>query len=124
MRYAPLGRATRLRIALLLGGLIGLNRELKGHAAGLRINMLVALGTGLFRILALSGFNTSRGATDPARIAAQIGSGIGFLGAAEEGHPIRVPYKARIAEGSTKDTKPREGRERTGPSPPGTHLAT
>jgi putative Mg2+ transporter-C (MgtC) family protein len=79
----------RLIAAALLGGLVGLERESTNHAAGLRTNMLVALGSCLFTILSIYGFPTSDqgGASgqnamrDPARLAAQIVSGIGFLGA-------------------------------------------
>lgn len=72
----------RLIAAAVLGGLVGLEREATNHAAGLRTNMLVALGSCLFTILSIYGFPQDEGrATDPARLAAQVVSGIGFLGA-------------------------------------------
>ena len=69
---------TRLLLAAILGGLIGLERELKHRAAGLRTNMFICFGAALFTVL-------SRGlAAEPSdytRIAAQIIPGIGFIGA-------------------------------------------
>ena len=69
---------TRLVLAAILGGAIGLERELKHHAAGLRTNMFICFGAALFTVL-------SRGlAAEPSdytRIAAQIIPGIGFIGA-------------------------------------------
>jgi putative Mg2+ transporter-C (MgtC) family protein len=77
----------RLAVAAALTGLIGLERELRERAAGLRTHMLVGVGSALFTIVsayAWSDFVFSReGGTvlDPTRIAAQIVTGIGFLGA-------------------------------------------
>ena len=72
----------RLLIAALLSGIIGIEREFHGRAAGFRTNVLVGTGAALFMILsqviATHGHFT---ATDPGRIAAQIITGIGFLGA-------------------------------------------
>src|SRR6201988_609326 len=73
-----------LRIALwvVLCGAIGLERESRGQAAGLRTHMLVGLGATLFTLVSAYGFSeTSRENIDPTRIAAQIVTGIGFLGA-------------------------------------------
>lgn len=67
-----------LVIAAFLGGLIGLEREAGRRPAGLRTNMLVAVGSALFTTLSLHAFP---GIGDKGRIAAQIVSGIGFLGA-------------------------------------------
>ncbi len=72
--------ALRLVIATLLGGLIGLQRELSGKPAGLRTNLLICLGAALITQISLA-LPAALGAGDPARIAAQIVSGIGFLGA-------------------------------------------
>ena len=82
---------TLLRIALaaLLGGAIGLERELDEKAAGLRTHMLVAAGSALFTLVSAYGFSgilSHSGSQvlvrlDPSRIAAQIVTGIGFLGA-------------------------------------------
>lgn len=65
----------KLVAALALGGCIGLEREISDKAAGLRTNILICLGATLFTII------SDRFGNDPARIAAQIVSGIGFLGA-------------------------------------------
>ena len=77
----------RLALAAVLGGLIGVERELREREAGLRTHLLVALGSALFTIVGAYGFNEflNSGApvvrADPTRIAAQIVTGIGFLGA-------------------------------------------
>lgn len=73
--------AWRLLLATLLGGLIGAEREWSGHGAGLRTNMLVSVGSCLFTVLSIEGFPLRGNNQDSARIAAQIVSGIGFLGA-------------------------------------------
>ena len=67
-----------LLVAVLLGGAVGLERELRGKAAGLRTNILICLGAALFTHLSLH-VDAARG--DPARIAAQVVVGVGFLGA-------------------------------------------
>lgn len=73
----------RLGLALLLGGLIGLEREQSNRAAGFRTNILVCVGSALIMLLSMYGFTEFVGHTqlDPARLAAQVVSGIGFLGA-------------------------------------------
>jgi putative Mg2+ transporter-C (MgtC) family protein len=75
----------RLFIAALLGGMIGLEREYREKAAGLRTHFLVALGSALFMIISAYGFEgaltNSQMRLDVSRIAAQVVSGIGFLGA-------------------------------------------
>jgi putative Mg2+ transporter-C (MgtC) family protein len=77
----------RLALAALLGGVLGLERELREREAGLRTHLLVAVGSALFTIVSAYGFSTflESGASvvraDPTRIAAQIVTGIGFLGA-------------------------------------------
>ena len=68
----------RLVLAAFLGGLIGAEREYRAKVAGTRTHMLVAIGAALMLIVSRSGFD-SRG--DPSRVAAQIVSGIGFIGA-------------------------------------------
>jgi putative Mg2+ transporter-C (MgtC) family protein len=74
--------AVRLLIAAALGALIGIEREIHGHPAGIRTHMLVALGSGAFTVMSLTGFGQGIGTgNDATRIAAQIVSGIGFLGA-------------------------------------------
>lgn len=69
---------TRLLLAAILGGVIGLERELKHRAAGLRTNMFICFGAAMFTLLSerLAGVPS-----DAARIAAQIIPGIGFIGA-------------------------------------------
>jgi len=76
----------RISIAALMGGLIGVEREYRAKEAGIRTHFLVALGSALFMILSQYGFVETDGIIkiaryDPARIAAQVVSGIGFIGA-------------------------------------------
>jgi len=77
----------RLALAALLGGLIGFEREMREREAGLRTHLLVSLGSALFTMVGAYGFHSflDSGASvvraDPTRIAAQIVTGIGFLGA-------------------------------------------
>jgi putative Mg2+ transporter-C (MgtC) family protein len=87
---ADTGYALRLLVAAILGALVGLEREIHQHPAGMRTHLLVSLGSAGFTVLSIAAF-TAPGA-DPARIAAQIVSGIGFLGAGailKEGATIR-----------------------------------
>jgi putative Mg2+ transporter-C (MgtC) family protein len=79
--------AVRLIIALVLGGVIGLERELTGQAAGLRTHMTVALGAALFGVVSAYSFGEfihPRADTnyqiDVTRIASNIVTGVGFLG--------------------------------------------
>ena len=65
-------------LATLLGGAIGMERELSGKPAGLRTNILICVGATLFTVLS---FKLSGGRGDPARVAAQILPGVGFIGA-------------------------------------------
>ena len=77
----------RLALAAALGGLIGVEREIREREAGLRTHLLVALGSALFTIVSAYGFHAFLASgqsvvrADPTRIAAQIVTGIGFLGA-------------------------------------------
>jgi putative Mg2+ transporter-C (MgtC) family protein len=73
----------RLLLATLLGGAIGYEREMHDHPAGVRTHLLVSLGSAMFTVVSVYGFVSDPGAgnVDPTRIAAQIVSGIGFLGA-------------------------------------------
>jgi putative Mg2+ transporter-C (MgtC) family protein len=79
--------AGRLALAALLGGAIGIEREIRDHEAGFRTHMLVSLGSALFTVVSAYGFEsflvggTTVVRADPTRIAAQIVTGIGFLGA-------------------------------------------
>ena len=69
----------RLLLAAVLGGAIGAERELNDQAAGLRTHMLLTIGACLFTLISAYGFGSGIG-TDPSRLAAQIVTGIGFLG--------------------------------------------
>ena len=90
----------RLALAVVLCGLVGLEREARDQPAGLRTHMLVGLGAALFTLVSAHGFEAfdrprPDGAplrVDPTRIAAQIVSGIGFLGA---GAIIRQGFNVR-----------------------------
>ena len=68
----------RLALASALGMVIGIERTYRAKTAGIRTHFLVALGSALFMIVSRYGFE---GTGDPGRVAAQIVSGIGFLGA-------------------------------------------
>jgi putative Mg2+ transporter-C (MgtC) family protein len=87
---APLGgegwlQVGELGLALLLSACIGLEREIRQKNAGLRTHTLVGLGAALFMLVSKYGFSdvieTQRIVLDPSRMAAQIVSGIGFIGA-------------------------------------------
>jgi putative Mg2+ transporter-C (MgtC) family protein len=80
----------RLALAGVLGGLIGLERELRERGAGLRTHLLVSVGAALFTIAGAYGFGGVR--VDPTRVAAQIVTGVGFLGA---GAIIRQGFSVR-----------------------------
>lgn len=69
--------AVRLLLAGLFGAMLGYEREKAEKPAGLRTMALVSIGAALFTIVSIIGF----GSADPARVAAQIVTGIGFLGA-------------------------------------------
>lgn len=69
----------RLAVALFLGGMIGLEREYRSKDAGFRTHFLVAMGSALFCIVSQYGFGIDL--KDSSRVAAQVVSGIGFLGA-------------------------------------------
>jgi len=77
----------RLGLAAVLGGAVGLERELREREAGLRTHLLVAVGAALFTLVSAYAwtdwtFSAAQGITfDPTRIAAQVVTGIGFLGA-------------------------------------------
>jgi putative Mg2+ transporter-C (MgtC) family protein len=74
----------RLLLAAILGAVIGIEREVHDHPAGMRTHMLVAVGCALFTELSIYGFLggvPGTAAVDPTRLAAQVVSGIGFLGA-------------------------------------------
>ena len=88
----------RLTLAAALGGAIGFERELRDREAGLRTHLLVSVGSCLFTLVSAYGFNEflvgggNVVRTDPTRIAAQIVTGVGFLGA---GAIIRQGFSVR-----------------------------
>jgi putative Mg2+ transporter-C (MgtC) family protein len=92
----------RLVVACLLGAAIGIERDIHGRAAGLRTNMLVSMGSALFMLVSVAVAEKFSGASegvggvglrvDPSRIAAQIITGIGFLGA---GAIIKAGFNVR-----------------------------
>ena len=73
----------RLLLAMLLGGLVGLEREQANHPAGLRTHILVCLGSALIMLLSIYGFADfvyeGNVRVDPARLATAVITGIGFL---------------------------------------------
>lgn len=71
----------RLLLATILGGLIGIERQIGGQYAGFRTQILVCVGSCLFSIISVNSFKLLGASVDPTRIAAQIVVGIGFLGA-------------------------------------------
>ena len=84
----------QLLLAVALGALIGFERELKRRPAGLRTHMLVSLGATIFTVVSLA-FDI-----EPARVAAGIVAGIGFIGAgsiiAERGHVRGITSAATL----------------------------
>ncbi len=92
----------RLAVAGLLGALIGLEREFRAKEAGLRTHFLVAVGAALMMIVSKYGFfdllSNSHTSFDPSRVAAQVVSGVGFLGAGTiilRRHVVRGAYDGR-----------------------------
>lgn len=75
--------ATRLILAAILGAVIGIEREIKNRAAGFRTHIIVSVGACLIMLIGIDGIGkfSSDTARDTARIAGQVISGIGFLGA-------------------------------------------
>ncbi|HLJ80756.1 MAG TPA: MgtC/SapB family protein [Ktedonobacterales bacterium] len=96
----PLGTvAIRLVVALVLGALVGFERERGERAAGIRTLALVSLGSALIIIVSAFGFadilGTPNVVLDPSRVAAQVVSGIGFLGAGT------ILFRKQIVQGLT-----------------------
>jgi putative Mg2+ transporter-C (MgtC) family protein len=72
----------RLLLSAILGGLIGLEREIHGRPAGFRTHLLVSLGACVFTVTSIYFYRIyGAGVVDPSRVAAQVVTGIGFLGA-------------------------------------------
>jgi putative Mg2+ transporter-C (MgtC) family protein len=84
----------RITASVIFGGVIGLERERKGRAAGLRTHILVCMGSCLIMLISFKVFDIYKGQTtlDPGRIAAGVVTGIGFLGA---GTIIRNPKQVK-----------------------------
>jgi putative Mg2+ transporter-C (MgtC) family protein len=86
----------QILLAAFLSMIIGLDRESRNQPAGLRTHMLVGLGSCLFTVLSLNAFAGS----DPARVAAQVVVGVGFLGAGtimqRQGEPHHLTTAASI----------------------------
>jgi putative Mg2+ transporter-C (MgtC) family protein len=89
----------RLVVAAVLGGLVGLERERLEWAAGMRTHALVSLGSALFMVVSIFGFsdilNEQHVILDPSRVAAQVASGIGFIGAGT------IIFRREIVKGLT-----------------------
>jgi putative Mg2+ transporter-C (MgtC) family protein len=81
LRTIDLELMLRVTMAFVLGGLIGYERETTQRPAGLRTHMLVAAGSAAFTVASVYGFVGEGTVRDPARVAAQIVTGVGFLGA-------------------------------------------
>lgn len=80
-RWADLGVAAfRIFLALICGGIIGMERGRQGRAAGMRTHILVCLGAALTSMTGMYAYDVLGVANDPLRVAAQVISGIGFLG--------------------------------------------
>ena len=75
--------ATRLILAAILGAVIGIEREIKNRAAGFRTHIIVSVGACLIMLIGIDAIGdiSSDNARDTARLAGQVVSGIGFLGA-------------------------------------------
>src|SRR5678815_900004 len=89
----------RLAAAALVGGVIGLEREVDGHEAGVRTHLLLALGAGLFGLLSIGAFhgfvtgaNDTNVSFDPSRVASYVVAGVGFLCA---GSIVKRPDRIR-----------------------------
>lgn len=76
-----LGITIKIFFSIFLGGLVGLEREIKHKPAGLRTNILICLGSTIIMIVSLNLSKIYGSIVDPSRIAAQVVTGIGFIGA-------------------------------------------
>jgi putative Mg2+ transporter-C (MgtC) family protein len=96
---APWELVLRLAVAAVLGALVGLERERLEWAAGMRTHALVSLGSALFMVVSIFGFsdilNEQHVILDPSRVAAQVASGIGFIGAGT------IIFRREIVKGLT-----------------------
>jgi putative Mg2+ transporter-C (MgtC) family protein len=90
----PEDMVVRLFVSCVLGGIVGYERQSRNKSAGLRTHILVCLGSCLVMVLSIDEYSSVQGLTnaDPGRLAAQVVSGIGFLGAGtimKEGLTVR-----------------------------------
>jgi putative Mg2+ transporter-C (MgtC) family protein len=96
---SPWELVLRLVVAAILGALVGLERERLEWAAGMRTHALVSLGSALFMVVSIFGFsdilNEQHVILDPSRVAAQVASGIGFIGAGT------IIFRREIVKGLT-----------------------
>jgi putative Mg2+ transporter-C (MgtC) family protein len=96
---SPWELVLRLAVAAILGALVGLERERLEWAAGMRTHALVSLGSALFMVVSIFGFsdiiNEQHVILDPSRVAAQVASGIGFIGAGT------IIFRRKIVKGLT-----------------------
>jgi putative Mg2+ transporter-C (MgtC) family protein len=81
LRAIMLPFMVRVGAAAFCGAIIGLERELKGKPAGFRTNILICLGSAIYMCVGLLLVRAGDGEFDPTRIAAQVVTGIGFIGA-------------------------------------------
>lgn len=82
----------RLLSSAIVGGIIGIEREAHNRPAGFRTHILVTMGAALIMLISTQGFPGMEGKFDPSRLAAQVVSGVGFLGAGTiiiTGHEIK-----------------------------------
>lgn len=96
-----LGMGIQILTAVILGGLVGFDREQKMKSAGIKTNMLICIGATLYTAVSLLNQQAAGELADPNRIAAQIVSGIGFLGAGAiirggKGHIVGLTTAATI----------------------------
>lgn len=96
-----LGMGIQILTAVILGGLVGFDREQKMKSAGIKTNMLICIGATLYTAVSLLNQQDAGEMADPNRIAAQIVSGIGFLGAGAiirggKGHIVGLTTAATI----------------------------
>ena len=87
----------RVLLAFFLGGVVGIQREWARRPAGLRTHMLVCAGSACFTVASIYGFNIYGANVDPSRLAAQIITGVGFLGAGaifRSGTAVRRPHNS------------------------------
>ena len=77
--HVILDQSGRLAVAIVLGGLVGMERQVHGRWAGLRTHMMVAMGAAMFVLAGLS--LATGGQIDPTRVVQGVATGVGFLGA-------------------------------------------